>query len=213
MCRLFVNVSYYLSVLEENKGNLKSQTAYEKSRRATLAILGGQKPAASKADDVIGYLLFQCEDITPLSLQKALYYSQGFYFAFMGSFLFSEDCEAWVRGPVYRDIYNRYSTYRFDPIEKNDVFDVTVLSDSEKAIIDSVIKNFCCYSGRVLERFTHAEAPWLHTRGNLATAENSSLTIHKEEIGDYFSSVKRKYNMLTPNDIENYSQVMFEQMN
>ena len=205
--------SYYLSVLEENKGNLKSQTAYEKSKRATLVILGGQKTDASKVDEVIGYLLFQCEDITPLSLQKALYYSQGFYFAFMGSFLFSEDCEAWVHGPVYRDIYNRYSTYRFDPIEKNDVFDVTVLTDSEKAIIDSVTKNFCCYSGRVLERFTHAETPWLHTRGNLATDENSSCIIHKEAIGDYFSSVKRKYNMLTPNDIENYSQVMFEHVN
>ena len=45
------------------------------------------------------YLLYKCEDITPLALQKALYYVQGFYYAFEGRFLFDEDCEAWVHGP------------------------------------------------------------------------------------------------------------------
>lgn len=60
-------------------------------------------------------MLYKCEDITPLVLQKALYYDQGFYYAFEGQFIFNEDCEAWVHGPVYRKVYNRYSTYRFDP--------------------------------------------------------------------------------------------------
>ena len=108
-----------------NKGNLKSLTAYEKSKRSTLELLGGEKPTASKVGEVIGYLLFQCEDITPLALQKALYYVQGLYYAFMGSYLFVEDCEAWVHGPVYREIYNRYSGYHFDPIESYDEFDVS----------------------------------------------------------------------------------------
>ncbi|MDD4592647.1 MAG: DUF4065 domain-containing protein [Parabacteroides sp.] len=201
--------AFYLSLLEENKGNLKSQTAYEKSKRVTLELLGEQKPAASKVDEVVDYLLFQCEDITPLALQKALYYTQGFYYAFMNSFLFSEDCEAWVHGPVYREIYNRYSNYRFDPIESNDEFDASVFTDSEKAIIDSVIQNLCCYSGKMMERFTHSEIPWLKTRGNLPADEHSNRTISKETIGEYFSAVKQKYNMLTPNDIENYAQVIF----
>jgi Uncharacterized phage-associated protein len=109
--RIYNEPEFYLSLLEENKGNLKSLTAYEKSKRSTLQILGGEKPTVSKVDEVIGYLLFQCEDITPLALQKALYYVQGLYYAFMGNFLFAEDCEAWVHGPVYREIYNRYSGY------------------------------------------------------------------------------------------------------
>jgi hypothetical protein len=33
-------------------------------------LLGGQKAVTSKVDEVTGYLLFQCEDITPLALQK-----------------------------------------------------------------------------------------------------------------------------------------------
>lgn len=206
---LYEDPSFYLSLLEENKGNLKSQIAYEKSKRTTVELLGGQKTAVSKVDEVISYLLFRCEDITPLALQKALYYIQGFYYAFMEVFLFTEDCEAWVHGPVYPEIYNRYSSYRFDPIESSDEFDVSVFTDAQKAVIESVIQNFCCYSGKILERFTHAEMPWLKTRGNLPADAPSNRIISKDIIGEYFTAVKQKYNMLTPNDIENYAQVMF----
>lgn len=207
--KIYDEPSFYLSLLEENRGNFRSQTAYEKSKRQTVELLGGQMTAASKVDEVVGYLLFQCQDITPLALQKALYYIQGFYRAFMNAFLFPEDCEAWVHGPVYREIYNRYSSYRFDPIESNGEFDVSVFADAEKAVIDSVIQNFCCYSGKILERFTHSEMPWIKTRGSLPADAHSNRIITKEDIGEYFSAVKHKYNMLTPNDIENYAQVMF----
>ncbi len=210
--RIYNEPDFYLSLLEENKGNLRSLIAYEKSKRSTLQILSGEKPAPSKVDEVIGYLLFQCEDITPLALQKALYYVQGLYYAFMGSFLFAEDCEAWVHGPVYREIYNRYSGYHFDPIESGDEFYISKFTDLEKAVIDSVIQYFCCYSGKVLERFTHAEMPWIKTRGNLPADAHSNRIICKESIGEYFTAVKQKYNMLTPNDIENYAQVMFNRI-
>ena len=153
--------------------------------------------------------LFQCEDITPLALQKALYYVQGLYYTFMDTFLFEDDCEAWVHGPVYRDIYNRYSSYRFDPIEGEKDFDVSVFTDAEKAIIDSVVQYFCCYSGKILECFTHSEIPWLKTRGNLSAEAHSNRIISKETIGEYFTAVKHKYNMLVPDDIENYAKVMF----
>jgi hypothetical protein len=120
------------------------------------------------------YLLLQCDDITPLALQKAIYYIQGFYYAFMNSFLFT---------------------------------------DAEKAVIDSVIQNFCCYSSKILEKFTHSKTPWLKTRGKFPADVPSNRTITKETIGDYFTAVKHKYNMLTPNDIENYAQIMFSRSN
>ena len=207
--RISEEPDFYHTLLEENKTNLKSQIAYEKSKRTTEELLGMKNHVASKVDEVISYLLFQCEDITPLALQKALYYIQGFQYAFMNDFPFTEDCEAWVHGPVYREIYNRYSGYRFDPIENNINFDISVFNDTEKAVIDSVIQNLCCYSGKILERFTHAEMPWLKTRGNLPADAHSNRIISKDTIGDYFTAVKQKYNMLTPNDIENYAQVMF----
>lgn len=116
----------------------------------------------SKIDTVIRYLLCQCEGITPLALQKALYYIQGFYFAFYKIFLFPEDCQAWVYVPVYKNIYFSYRDYQFDPIEKTDAFDESVFSSGEKSLI-----------------------------------------------GDYFNTVKTKYNMIRPGDMKGYAQDMF----
>lgn len=204
--------NYYAELLEKNKGNLKTTASYEKSKRAVDVLLGNIENEKTKIDLAIEYLLSQCEDITPLALQKALYYIQGFYYAFYKTFLFSEECEAWMHGPVYRDIYFRYRDYRFDPIEGNDELDDSAFSSSEKAILDSVVKNICCYSGKVLERFTHSESPWLQARGELPESTASDRTIQKEQIGNYFSAVKEKYNMINPNDIKEYTQRMFQQM-
>lgn len=209
LLRIYNDPAFYSELLEANKGKLKSPLAYEKSRRAVSALLSAKPPVSGKIDTVIQYLLFQCEDITPLALQKALYYVQGFYFAFCRSFLFPEDCEAWVHGPVYRDIYYRYRDRCFEPIEKPGEFDVSVFSSGEKIICDSVIDNICCYSGKVLERFTHNESPWLTTRGDLPSTAHSDRIIEKELIGDYFSAVKVKYNMIIPGDIKEYTRDMF----
>ena len=210
--RIYNEPQFYSELLEANKANLKSQRTYEKTRRAVDALLSVGVPSNSKINTVIQYLLYQCEDITPLALQKALYYIQGFHFAFYRTFLFPEDCQAWTHGPVYRDIYFRYRDYRFDPIEKTTTFDTSVFSASEKAICDSVINNLCCYSGKILERFTHNEAPWLTTRGDLPDSAPSDRIIEKSVIGAYFDAVKAKYNMVNPRDIKDYAQDMFQQL-
>lgn len=210
LSRIYDDPAYYAEVLEAGKGNLKSQSSYEKSKQAVDALLGITSDTEPKINIAIKYLLSQCEDITPLSLQKALYYIQGFYFAFYHAFLFPENCEAWVHGPVYRDIYFRYRDYQFDPIAENNVFDGSVLTASEKAIFDSVIDNFCCYSGKILERFTHNETPWLTARGDLPLSVSSERIIPQDSIGDYFSAIKSKYNMMKPNDIRIYARDMFQ---
>jgi putative zinc finger/helix-turn-helix YgiT family protein len=200
---------FYSRLLEANKGNLKSALAYEKSRRTVDALLFASVPDNSKINLVAQYLLNQCEDVTPLALQKALYYIQGFYFAFYQKFVFTEDCQAWMHGPVYKDIYFRYKDYHFDPVEKANDFDSSVFAAGEKAIYDSVINNLCCYSGKILERFTHNETPWLSARGDLSVKAPSDKVIDKTLIGDYFSTVKSKYSMISPGDIREYAKAMF----
>ena len=211
--KIYDDPNYYLSVLEDNKERLKSQSTYEKSKLSAQMLLGTQQISdTAKIDVVINYLLCKCEDITPLALQKLLYYVQGFYYAFMNQFIFEENCEAWVHGPVFRDIYFKYREYRFDPISICDTTDDLNLAVSEKAIIDSVIKNLSCYSGKILEVFTHAETPWLSARGDLPASASTDRKIDKKLIGDYFTAVKEKNNMLNPSDIGVYSKKMFEQI-
>ena len=210
--KIYDDPEYYEQMLEDNKGKLKTEAAYQKSRKAVDKLLDGGSCEYTEIDSAIKYLLNQCEDITPLALQKALYYIQGFYYAFYKTFLFSEDCQAWTHGPVYRDVYYRYRDYKFDPIARNDKVDDTLLSSSEKAIFESVAKHICCYSGKVLEKFTHFETPWLSARGDLKETAACDRVITKESIGAYFDSVKEKYKMINPNDIKEYAQTMFQQI-
>lgn len=202
---------YYEEILEANKERLKSENAYKKSRKALDDILAC-KEKTSKINDAIKYVLNECEDITPLSLQKALYYIQGFYFAFYNDFLFEEECEAWVHGPVFREVYFKYRDYHFDPIDiKKEPIDLS-LTSSEKAIYDSVINYLCCYSGNILEQFTHNETPWLIARGDLSLTTPCNYVISKDSIKKYFVGVKDKYNMMNPNDIKSYALDMFNKI-
>ena len=207
--RLFNDPTYYLRILEENKERLASLQTYEKSRKAVEALLGVDALSEEKMNAVIAYLLYQCEDITPLALQKSLYYIQGFFYAFYGKFIFAEDCEAWAHGPVYRDIYIRYADYHFDPISKIESFDSSIFTTQEKAILDSIIRNICCYSGKILEVFTHSESPWIDTRGELSDGASSDRIINRQKIGDYFIKIKEQYGMNSPRDIQLYTKDMF----
>ncbi|MDK7192683.1 type II TA system antitoxin MqsA family protein [Gardnerella vaginalis] len=247
LLRIYNDPEYYLQLLISNKNNLKSALSYEKSYKATQKLIRelqnnfannnfDSNKSSDKINNVIQYLLIKCEDITPLALQKSLYYIQGFYFAFYKSFIFTDDCQAWIHGPVYKDVYLRYKDYTFTPIDsltteisgikssekladykhvqKSDVtlFTAeltTTLSATERAVCDSVIDNLCCYSGKELERFTHHEEPWILTRGNLKTNDSSNKIINKNIIGEYFTKIKEKYNMINPDDISEYAKSMF----
>lgn len=211
--QIYADPDYYLSLLERGKDNMKSDKAYKKSKTATKMLLNiPVVEQRSKIDIVVDYLLSQCYDITPLSLQKMLYYTQGFFYAFYNAFLFTEDCEAWVHGPVYREVYMRYSNYCFNPIDNVAEADTSSLSSEEKMLLDSIVRHVCCYSGKALESFTHMETPWVSARAELPANASSNRIIPKQSIGEYFASVKEKYYMLTPANIKDYTQNMFSQI-
>jgi len=180
---------------------------------AVTGLIGQRDDTPSVIDNIVRYVLSKGKDITPLTLPKALYYIQGFYYALYEDYLISDDCEAWVHGPVYRNVYNLYSDYNYGKIEKPALVDDSVFTDMEKGLIDYVIKYICCYSGKILESFTHQEAPWLLARRGLPANEASSRIIPKGDIGAYFSGIKERYNMRTPSDIQLYAVEMFGRVN
>jgi len=212
LLRLNNEPEYFYSLLERNKNNIASRLTYTKSRHAVLNLLRQSNGDSANIDIIVRYVLNKGKDITPLTLQKALYYIQGFYYAFNDDFLIAEDCEAWVHGPVFRSVYYRYSDYNYEKIEAAEYVDESVFTNMEKLLIDSVVKYFCCFSGKILESFTHMEEPWLKARDGLKITDPSNRIIPKEEIGRYFAGKKERYGMSSPADISMYSLDMFNKV-
>ena len=83
----------------------------------------------------------------------------------------------------------------------------------ECSLIDSILRNFAIFNGKVLEEFTHEEEPWLAMRGDLKAEEPSNEIISKELIGSYFVKVKEKYQMLGVEEISRYSFEKYRAIN
>ena len=165
----------------------------------------------SKIEVVSEYVISLTGDITPLALQKILYYVQGLFWAFVKDYIFDEDCQAWAHGPVYGDIYHKYKDYRYEPIDKcevsTDAFE-SVLNGEEIEIVNSLVRNFGRYSGKMLEEITHFETPWREARGNLKKLDRSNQVIDKNNIREYFEEVIKSYKMINILDIKDYSRKM-----
>ncbi|MDI0267224.1 DUF4065 domain-containing protein [Clostridioides difficile] len=198
-------------ILELNKENI-TKVAYRKCRESILEI---EERELFLKNDKIGavseYIVSKCEEITPLALQKLLYYSQAFTRLFTTNNLFDDDCEAWVHGPVYRNVYEKYRDFGRNQIEyENNI--ISLDNDMEEKIVDAVIKYFGCYSGKTLERMTHEEKPWVISRQGLGRYESSNNIIEKDVIDEYFNNIKSKYNIINISDINDYSSVLFKKI-
>jgi len=210
--KIYDDPAYYYELLKNNRGRLHSQLTYDKSRKATEKLLGVEKDENSAINKITAYILNKGgAEITPLMLQKTLYYIQGFYLAFYKKTLIDEDCEAWVHGPVYKSIYYQYSDYQYNIIDSiGDIEDIE-FSDRAKVLIDSVVRYFCCYSGKILEKFTHQEEPWLIARKDLLAGTPSNEIISTESMRVFFEKVMKQHDMSTPSDIKKYAEKLFNE--
>ena len=210
--KINIDKDFFLEVLTRNKEKI-SDIAYRKSfeKIETMSIWNKSCDKLSKIESVANYIIEKSSEITPLALQKLIYYSQSFFRVFFKKFMFENNCQAWIHGPVYPDIYQKYKKHGYNPIdEKSDTLSGYDLSEKEIEVINSVLNNFGCYSGKILEKMTHVEMPWLETRGDLRKEEFSSNDISKELIVEYFEGIKTKYNMKNVADIKDYSSHLFE---
>ncbi len=198
--------------LEKGKENI-SDTAYKKCREKLEELNALYKD--NKIELVTRYLLFRSGEITPLALQKLLYYAQAFYHALFHTDLFLEECQAWAYGPVFPDIYHKYRSFGSDPITEptTDFQDeIDGLNIQEIELLDAVLQAFGNYSGHVLRDITHREKPWIEARGTLLPGDRSVTPLSHYTINAYFESVVQKYSILNPCDIVKYSCDMFRKV-
>lgn len=202
--------AYMKNLLTKNREKI-ADTAYNKAMAAAVSM---EKlfSVSEKMLQVIAYVFERLEEVTPLMLQKLLYFIQGIYSALYGCPLFTEDCRAWVHGPVYPEVYDLFRDFKYNPIEdaRFAVLEETVteLTKDEKRAIDLVVDTFGIYGGKVLERITHNEEPWRNARRGYEDGIPSNEVMEKDDIRIYYEAVNKKYGVSGEEGIRKYIQDM-----
>jgi uncharacterized phage-associated protein len=154
----------FMDAVNVNKEKLKEVTLKKiRGRYSTL-----KKISESKLEQIVNYTIVSMEEITPLALEKILFFSNGVNYAINGKRLIDENSEAWQHGPVYPSIYTKYKRYGYKPIDDG-IKSVhgcmlTKVSLKERESIDLVISTFGLYSPKMLEKISHAQTPWKEKR-------------------------------------------------
>lgn len=125
--------------------------------------------------------------ISNLKLQKLLYYAQAWHLALYDRPLFSDDIEAWVHGPVVRQVFREYRSFGWRPLEIHGASAVVFDSQTTQHL-EEVTKVYGKFDGIELERMTHSEAPWRDARGMLAPDEPSNRVITHEAMKRFYSA-------------------------
>lgn len=204
---------YMEKAIAEHEDDL-TDTAYYKSMFAADVLLDAFS-MSPKMMGAIALLFKYLDEITPMALQKMLYYSDGLYAAKYKKPLFSDVCEAWALGPVYHDAYKTMKSLlldtqkdaRFSIIRNN----ISSLSQEEMDIIKLVAMSFGKYSGVVLSEITHEEKPWKIARGNLEEGAWSNESISKKEMAKYFAEVDAEYG-INAKGLNKYIDVMIKRV-
>lgn len=133
-----------------------------------------------------------------LKLQKLLYYCQAWSLAFRSERLFDGHFQAWVHGPVNRNIYDRYNDTKslYSPVFQRDIdpsFSIEDISEDDKNLIDSVLNAYAGYTGDQLEAMTHQEDPWKEARGGCLPHERCETAIDESVMEKYYAARIQKH--------------------
>lgn len=204
--------AFMRGLLIENRQKI-GETAYTKAMTAASS-LEKLFSVSDKMLRTIAYIFDKLEEVTPLMLQKLLYFVQGVYSALYNEPIFDEDCRAWVHGPVYAEVYTLFKEFKYDPIDDDRFaiieFNKDVLTDNERNAIDLVVDTFGMYGGKALERITHKEFPWTQARKGYGEGVNCNELIPKESIKQYFESVHEQYGIDSEEGLNSYIDAMMK---
>jgi len=153
------------------------------------------------AIQVADWLIDYCADglgepLDAMSLAKHLYYAQSFHLALRNQPIFTEDFQAWRRGPVIRSVWDLYSGAA--PIERPSRVQfflrrsapaLVALPGETAALLRDTVKLLSSCSPFALSDATHQEAPWREARGDLSADSKSSRPISKETMRSYYSAL------------------------
>lgn len=133
--------------------------------------------------------------VTPLQLQKLLYYSQLWFFVKSGKYLFANSIKAWIYGPVIHSVWDNFRYMKRSsviPLVRAKNVDLSDISGH----LDNIWKAYGHLSGSQLVDLSHSELPWKTSRVGLLddTPSDKVVSIDKATTKDF----KLDYNNQIP---------------
>ncbi|WP_406678477.1 Panacea domain-containing protein [Moorella sp. ACPs] len=195
-----------LKVFEANKEAL-SEVARKKLKSALDRLLNYKPNRTVRVEDVADFFLSKVDNeagsaITPLKLQKLLYYAQGWHLSFFDAPLFTSDFQAWVHGPVCPEIYHKYRDYGWRSLEKVEENMDAAFDTSQVELLNAINEVYGMFDAKVLERMTHKDEPWREARRGYQASEHCQEIISKESIKKYFKTLREIFDINELEDIK-----------
>lgn len=186
---------------EETNGKISEETAFQKVQKNVNHEIDAIEYEDGKIYQVVNWFLSQTSDessLTHLGLQKLLYFSQGWSKVLLGRWMFQDDCEAWVHGAVYPNVYDKFKKFKYLPLPK--IKKSMNLSEEEIKVLESIKRYyFEMYSARTLETICHREKPYIMTRNGYMEDAFCSEIISKEYIDEYYHTISKQYHIANGN--------------
>ncbi|MDR7798006.1 DUF4065 domain-containing protein, partial [Riemerella anatipestifer] len=115
--------------------------------------------------------------VTPLKLQKLLFYSQVWYFVKYRNLLFKDEIQAWVLGPVVRNVWDKYRFIRRGDLINERYIEKDICDKEIVSHLNEIWKIYGGYTGLELVDLTHSESLWRNARGEISPEQISTNTI------------------------------------
>jgi uncharacterized phage-associated protein len=130
--------------------------------------------------------------ISPLRLQKFLYYCQGWSLGLLDQPLFSQPIEAWTYGPVVYEVFERFQGMR-DGISPERAGEATaLLCGVEAKLVEMIWQEYSRFTPPQLVLMTHGEPPWKEARGDLPKEAKSRNVISLKTMAQFFKELANR---------------------
>lgn len=163
--------------------------------------MDAQNAPTTNINDVVDYIVGQFADeegsLSILKLQKLLYYVQAWHLAFGRGPFFAGRFQAWVHGPVSREVYDRFKDTHslFSTVGERDIrssFNPNALPTEARDHIDEILEAYGKFSGVQLENMTHEEFPWVQARGTLKPFERCETEIEEGLMREFYGKLLKE---------------------
>ena len=150
--------------------------------------MGAQHPAITVADRIIRLSREHETSVTPMQVQKLVYFCHAWHLALGHGPLFQDAVESWRYGPVIRSVYHALKGYGGDAVTEPLQETAGEFSPIESNVINAVWDRYGEIDGLSLSRLTHAPgSPW----HQITTRGTQTQIIPNHVIRDYYAGFIR----------------------